>query len=121
MYHDELRGKLDQLGARAGGITMTIAEFLEEKGWKRGLKEGEEKGLKEGEEKGLKEGEEKGLKEGEEKGRADTLRRLLLVKFKLKTLDAVHEAHLRAATPDTIDRYVERVLFADSLAAVFED
>lgn len=93
MYHDELRGKLDQLGARARGAIMTIAEFLEEKG----------------------------RKEGEEKGRLDTLRRLLLVKFKLPTLDAAHEARLRAGPPEAIDRYVERVLTADSLAAVFED
>ena len=101
MYHDELRGKLDQLGARARGVIMTIAEFLEEKG--------------------RKEGQEKGRKEGQEKGRLDTLRRLLLVKFKLPTLDAAHEARLHAATSETIDRYVERVLIADSLAAVFED
>jgi hypothetical protein len=101
MYHDELRGKLDQLGARARGVTMTIAEFLEEKG--------------------RKEGEERGRKEGEEKGRMDILRRLLLAKFKLPTLDAVHEARLRAATPAMIERYVQRVLIADSLAAVFAD
>ena len=84
---------------------MTIAEFLEEKGWKRGREEGREEGRK----------------EGEEKGRTDTLRRLLLVKFKLPTLDAVDEARLRAATSETIDRYIERVLLADSIAAVFGD
>ncbi len=31
------------------------------------------------------------------------------------------EARLKAAPPEMIDRYLQRVLVADSLAAVFED
>jgi hypothetical protein len=54
-----------------------------------------------------------------EEGRIATLRSQLV--FKFHTLDADYEARLRAATPGAIDRYLERVLFADSLAAVFED
>jgi hypothetical protein len=57
--------------------------------------------------------------EGRAKGLADALRGLLL--FKFQTLDDVAEARLQAATPEAIDRYLKRVLFADSLAAVFAD
>lgn len=78
---------------------MTIAEYLHKKGRKEGLKEGRKKGL--------------------EQGRVATLRSLLIVKF--QTLGAAYEARLQAATPEAIDRYLQRLLTADSLAAVFED
>ncbi len=59
----------------------------------------------------------------EERGRIttlrDTLRKLLLLKF--QSLDEASEACMRAATPEAIDRYLQRLLTADSLAAVFED
>ena len=61
------------------------------------------------------------LMEGQIKGQINTLRRQLLCKFKLQSLDATQETRLRAATPELLDRYVERVLTADSLAAVFDD
>ena len=57
--------------------------------------------------------------EGREEGRIETLRRLLVLKF--RTLDAASEARLQAATPEAIDRYLQRVLTADSLAAVLAD
>ena len=62
---------------------------------------------------------EEGREEGRKEGRITTLRRQLVVKF--HTLDPSHETCLQAATPEAIDRYLERVLFADSLAAVFQD
>ena len=49
------------------------------------------------------------------------LRNQLLFKFNVQSLDATYEARLLTATPEAIDRYVQRVLTADSLAAVFED
>ena len=58
---------------------------------------------------------------GREEGRIATLRRLLVLKFNLPALDDGDEARLRAATAEALDRYLERVLTADSLAAVFED
>jgi len=57
--------------------------------------------------------------EGRQEGRIATLRSQLL--FKFQTLDAAAEARLQAATPEAIDRYLQRVLFADSLAAVFAE
>jgi len=78
---------------------MTIAEQLHRQGRRKGL--------------------EAGIKKGFRKGRIDTLRSLLI--FKFKTLGARYEARLRAASPEEIDRYLQRLLTADSLAKVFKD
>ena len=64
---------------------------------------------------------EEGRQEGRAEGRQEGLRRQLLFKFKLPILDAAYEAQLQAATLEALDRYLERVLTADSLAAVFAD
>ena len=48
------------------------------------------------------------------------MRSQLIFKFELPALDERYEARLKAATPDAIDRYLQRVLVAESLAAVFE-
>ncbi|HEX3478361.1 MAG TPA: hypothetical protein VHT91_25245 [Kofleriaceae bacterium] len=69
----------------------------------------------------IEEGMQKGRQEGLAEGQIATLRRLLMFKFKLQTLDPASEACLQAATPEALDRYVERVLTADSLAEVFAD
>ena len=57
--------------------------------------------------------------QGRREGCIATLRRLLV--FKFHTLDAEHEARLQAASPEMIDRYLQRLLTTGSLAAVFED
>lgn len=72
-----------------------------------------------GQQEGRQEGRIEGLQKGLQEGRIDTLRRLLLLKF--RALGPEHEARLQAASPETLDRYTERVLTADSLAAVFAD
>ena len=61
------------------------------------------------------------IEEGRAEGPIINLRRLLVFKFKLPALDPAYEALLQAATPEVLDRYLERVLTADSLAAVFAD
>ena len=86
---------------------MSIAEYFREEG------------LKKGHEEGRKEGRQKGREEGRKEGRIDALRSLLI--FKFHRLGTEDEARLRAATPEAIDRYLQRLLTADSLAAVFED
>jgi hypothetical protein len=88
---DALRAKLHALGASTEEIAMTIAELYQA--------EGHEKGLA--------------------KGRVDTLRRLLVQKF--GALDAAAEAQLQAATGEAVDRYLGRLLAADSLAVVLAD
>ena len=89
--HDELRAKIRELGARPQGVAVTIAEYLHEEGRKVGL----------------------------EQGRVATLRSLLV--FKFQALSDEHEARLKAADPEAIERYLQRLLTADSLAAVFAD
>jgi len=115
MKLDQLRAKLRTLGSRTEEIAMTIAEHLR----KEGRKEGLEKGLKKGLEEGIKEGRKEGIKKGIKKGRLATLRSLLV--FKFHALGAAYEARLQAAPPEAIDRYLQRLLTADSLVAVFED
>jgi hypothetical protein len=88
---EELRAKIRSLGPHIEEVAMNIAEHLHEEGRKKGHKE----------------------------GRIATLRSLLV--FKFQTLGAEYEARLQAATPEVIDRYLRRLLTADSLAAVFED
>jgi hypothetical protein len=61
------------------------------------------------------------IEEGRQEGRVAALRRQLVLKFKLQALDPAYEACLKAATPAALDRYLDRVLTADSLAAVFAD
>ena len=95
MNQDELRAKIRLLGPHTEESAMSIAEKLHE------------------------EGREEGRREGRREGRITALRSLLL--FKFQTLDATYEARLHAATADALDRYLPRVLSADSLAAVFED
>jgi hypothetical protein len=95
MHRNELRAKLQTLGSHTEESAMTIADQLR----KEGRKEGLEKGIK--------------------KGRLDTLRRLLV--FKFQTVGPKYEARLKTATPEAIDRYLQRLLTAESLAAVFED
>jgi hypothetical protein len=107
----------------------TFARLIDDKMYKEGLQEGRQEGLQEGRQEGLQEGRQEGLQEGRQEGlqeglqegRAAALRELMLFKFKLASLGPQHEARLQGATPEAIDRYLQRVLIADSLAAVFDD
>jgi hypothetical protein len=90
-HWEQLRSKIRALSASNEEIAMmTIADMFIEQGRAQGLAQ----------------------------GRLDTLRRLLELKF--HRLDAAAEARLRAATVEQIDGYLQRLLTADSLAAVFE-
>jgi hypothetical protein len=107
LYRDALRAKVRLLRRDTKELAMRVAETIAEQF------------IEEGREQGLKEGIKEGLKEGIERGRVAALKNLLALKF--SALDASHEALLEAASSDAIDRYLARVLFADSLAAVFAD
>jgi hypothetical protein len=61
------------------------------------------------------------LEEGREEGRITALRAVLVARFGSQALDATCDARLQAATAAAIDRYLQRVGVAESLAAVFED
>lgn len=60
---------------------------------------------------------EQKLSEGRIQGHAEVLRKLLILKF--GAIDAEHDARILAATPEALDRYLERVLTATTLDAVF--
>ena len=97
----ELHAKIRLLGRRAEEVAMTIADEIHEEGRAKGHEEGRARGQAE--------------------GRRATLRQLLLYKFQRSALEEADEARLAAITPEAIDRYLQRVLTADSLAAVFVD
>ena len=113
VHHDELRARLGQLGSRAEEITMSIADMWHE--------QGRAKGRQEGRVEGREEGRVEGREEGHLEGRIAALRRLVLFKFGGEALDGRYEAMMRNATPEMIDGYLQRVLTADSITAVFED
>lgn len=63
------------------------------------------------------EGRAEGRVEGRVEGRLETLRRLLALKF--GGVSREHERLLEEASPEDLDRYLERILFADSVDAIF--
>lgn len=68
-------------------------------------------------EKGFAEGLENRMKDGIEKGKARALQKLLTKRF--GTLPAEAVGKISAASPQEIDTWVDRVLDAESLDAVF--
>jgi hypothetical protein len=122
VHLEALRAKLRLLDSHVKEAAMTIAEYLHEEGRKQGLEEGRRAAMTIAEhlhEEGHKEGRAEGRQEGRAEGRLATLRSLLVLKF--HSLRPEHEARLEAATPEAIDRYLQRLLTADSLAAVLAD
>jgi hypothetical protein len=109
LHHDELRAKVGQLGPHTEEIIMSIVDMWHEQGRAKGRQEGREEGRMEG------------RSEGRVEGRIAALRRLVLCKFGGETLDDRYEAVMRNATAEAIDGYLQRVLTAASVAAVFED
>ena len=59
-----------------------------------------------------------GRLEGRLEGRAEVLTKLLRLKF--EQLGPEHEALIAEATPEQMERYVERVLTAQTIDDVFE-
>ncbi len=122
----DMEAVLDGIDDEGGKALMgTLAETWKKEGEAKGLAAGEalgrEKGLAAGEalghEKGLAEGEAKGLAEGEAKGEAKLLMHLLVKRF--GPLPEPVIAQIAAGSIDDLDRWVDRVLDAADLAAVF--
>ena len=82
--------------------------------WKE---EGLEEGRREGREKGRLEGRMEGRMEGHLEGRADTLEKLLRLKFG-DLPDAIAQ-RLRQANEAELDLWSERILFVNSIEEVF--
>lgn len=62
---------------------------------------------------------QEGLQTGRQEGQVRTIAKQLALKF--GELPAAYATRLQAATTEDLDRYLERILTADSLAAVFGD
>lgn len=73
--------------------------------------------LREATERGLKKGLAKGKAEGLKKGKAESLKRLLSRKF--GPLPDTCDAQINAASAEQLDQWLENLLFADDLDAVF--
>ena len=134
---DKLEAALDDAKDGGSALMDTIAETLRkqgkaegkaeglaagealgrEKGKVEGLAEGEARGLAEGEARGLAEGEARGLAEGEARGEAKSLMRLLVKRF--GPLPEPVVAQIAAGSIEELDRWVDRVLDATDLDAVF--
>ena len=141
---DALRANLRAAGLdEMEGLVGTIAEALMERGEARGLERGLERGKAEGletrqgrgpetgqgrgpetgpegrgpEERGLERGLKRGKAEGLERGKAEGLTRLLERRF--GSLPGTARDRIAAAGPGELDSWLDRVLDADSLDAVF--
>lgn len=104
LQRDEFLAKIRNVLPEAEPIFMTIAEQY----------------IQEGLEKGRAEGRAAGLEEGRAEHLANlraTLRKLLSLKFGPPSPEV--EARIAAASVEELDRYIERVVFATDLAAVF--
>ena len=96
VHFEEFHAKIVEHVPRAREVVMTIAEQLRREGWEKGRVEGLEKGRVE--------------------GLAATLEKLLTLKF--GKLSPAHLQRLRAASSEELERWVERVLSADTIEAV---
>ncbi|WBE25782.1 hypothetical protein [Denitrificimonas caeni] len=88
---------------------MTYISIIERQGIQKGLEQGLEQGI----EKGL----EKGVEQGIGQGRAATLYKLLQLKFNQQAQE--YEQRLFQASDAELDLWTERVLFAETIEAVF--
>ena len=67
----QLKQFIDEISREMGDKFMTIAEQLQEVGFKKGIIKGREEGMEEGIEKGIKKGREEGIEKGIKKGKMD--------------------------------------------------
>jgi hypothetical protein len=93
---------------------MPYLTTVERAGIEKGLKQGLEQGLERGLAQGLAQGKQIGYREGE----ADLLLRLIGMKFGAEAVDTARQ-RIDAADSDTLRRWSERILTADSLEAIF--
>jgi predicted transposase YdaD len=95
----EFRAKIREQIPEAEGVAMTIAEELRQEGRAEGLRNGRAEGLR--------------------NGRVETLEKLLLLKFGEPS--TARAAQIQTASDEQLERYVERILTATSIEAVFAD
>lgn len=110
--HESILDVVEQIGPRTKDTTMvSIAEKLFQDGRERGLAEG------------LARGREEGREEGRARGRAEALRRTFLRMLQLKfgTPDASRVARVERASSDELERWIDRLLTADTVDDALAD
>jgi predicted transposase/invertase (TIGR01784 family) len=95
----ELRAKIREQIPEAEGVAMTIAEELRQEGRAEGLRNGRAEGYR--------------------NGRVEMLEKQLLLKFGEPS--TARATQIQAASDEQLERYVERILTATSIEAVFAD
>jgi hypothetical protein len=107
---EDLQVLLDQLMLPEGSeALMTIAEKLRREGFETGIEKGIEQGIEQGREQGVQEGREEALRQ--------SLIKLLRLRF--GSLPRPVLARIQRAEFDQMDRWFERGVTAQTLAAVF--
>jgi predicted transposase YdaD len=95
---DEFRARVSQLAPAAKEAVMTIAEELKALGMQQGIQQGREQGI--------------------QQGKRVTLEKLMTLKF--GPLSHAVRARIQAADLEKLDRWLERILSADTPDAVVE-
>ena len=106
-------------GGAGGDFVKTFAEKWDEEHGERYLEEGEAKGRAEGEAKGRAEGEARGEAKGKVRGKAEIVLKLLRLRF--GDLPEEVKARVAQASLEELEIWIERVLTAESLDAVFAE
>ncbi|PIE83011.1 MAG: hypothetical protein CSA09_03705, partial [Candidatus Contendobacter odensis] len=89
-----------------------------EAGMQQGMKAGMQQGMKAGMQQGMKAGMQQGMEEGHQEGERSILLRLLTLRF--GELPPERVAQIQHGNREQLCRWGERLLFAESLDAVFE-
>ena len=115
---DDVEAVLENTKQDGGKALMgTIAEIWEKQGEAKGLAAGEALGREKGKVEGLAEGEARGEARGRAEGEAKSLMRLLVKRF--GPLPDPVVVQIAAGSIEELDRWVDRVLDAPTLEAVF--
>ena len=85
------------------------------------FEEWKQQGIAEGREEGRRKGHEEGREEGQQQGRTQALRQTLekLIQLKFGNLPQEYAQRIQQADNSELELWTERILFADSIEALF--
>lgn len=99
--------------------SMSYMAIYRRESYAKGVMEGIEQGIEQGIERGMEQGVERGIRHGVGRGRSATIAKLLRLKFGEVAQQWLEQ--LDNATDEQLDLWTERILFADSIEAVFAE
>jgi flagellar biosynthesis/type III secretory pathway protein FliH len=97
---------------------MPYITSAERFGIQKGIEQGREEGIEQGREEGIEQGREEGREEGIRRGEAILLLRLIELRFGAADQDVMQRIH--EADSETLLRWSDRVLTAQSLSDLLE-